>query len=69
MAILRTLEKIPGVVIAIGLYPIDLNFEFPVREKVAKPLRISNREAFVNCFDKQVIPPDTVECLRVVKEG
>ncbi len=46
-----------------------MHFSFSVGEKVAEPLRICNREAFVNCSDKQVFPPDAVKCLGLVKEG
>ncbi len=48
---------------------VDLYFGFSVGEEVAQPLCVCNREAFVNCSDKKVFPPDTVECLGVVKEG
>ncbi len=46
-----------------------LHFDFSVRGEVAEPLHIFSREAFVNCSDKQVFPPDTAKCLRVVKKG
>ncbi len=42
---------------------------FSVGEKIAEPLRICNREAFVNCSDQQVFPLDANKCLRVVKVG
>ncbi len=61
-----TLEGVSGVVVAV---PVDLHFGFSVGEKVTEPLRKCNREALVNCSEKQVFPPDTVKFLGVVKEG
>ncbi len=48
---------------------VDLHFGLSVWEDVAEPLRICNREAVVNCSDKKVFLPHTVECLGVVKKG
>ncbi len=44
-----------------------MHFGFPFGKEVAQPLCICNREAYVDCFDKQVFPP--VKCLTVVKDG
>ncbi len=51
--------------VAVVLY---LHFCGSVGEGAAKQLRVYILKAFVDCFDKQVFPPDTVERLRVIKE-
>ncbi len=48
---------------------VNLHFVLSVGEEVAQPLCLCNREAFVNCSDKQVFPQDTKERLGVVKGG
>ncbi len=44
-----------------------MHFGLPFGKVVAQPLCICNREAYVDCSDKQVFPP--VKCLTVVKDG
>ncbi len=48
---------------------VDLHCGFSVGQEVTEPLRIRNREYFINCSDEQVCPAGTVKCLAVVKEG
>ncbi len=65
----RILEGVPGVIVAVFLcLRRSALWLFCWRGIRAAAVRMQS-EAFVNCSDKQVFPPDTVDCLGVVKEG
>ncbi len=54
---------------ATTLSPLICALDFSDGEPLAQPLCVLNREAYVNCSDKQAFPPDTVKVLGEVKVG